>query len=65
MREILASGEIPYPQSVVDRIGIDDDVVRIIGDKATLEQAVAGRAMGSAGVRSFERKWRARRDSNS
>ena len=32
--------------------------------KATLEQAIAGRAVGSAGVRSFERKWRARRDSN-
>ncbi len=68
MRENIASGEIPfrkaYIQSVVDRIEVDDNVVRIIGDKATLEHAVAGRAIGSAGVRSFERKWRARKDSN-
>ena len=68
MRENITSGEIPfrkaYIQSVVDRIEVDDRVIRILGSKATLEQASAGRAVGSAGVRSFERKWRARRDSN-
>jgi hypothetical protein len=69
MRENITSGEIPfrkaYIQSVVDRIEVDDSVIRILGNKATLEQAIAGRAVGSAGVRSFERKWRAQRDSNS
>ena len=68
MRENITSGEIPfrkaYIQSVVDRIEVDDSVIRILGNKATLEQAIAGRAVGSAGVRSFERKWRARHDSN-
>jgi len=69
MRENITSGEIPfrkaYIQSVVDRIEVDDSVIRILGSKATLEHAVAGRTVGSAGVRSFERKWRAQRDSNS
>lgn len=68
MRESVTSGEIPfrkaYIQSVVDRIEVDDDLVRIIGDKSTLEQAIAGNAARNLGVRSFERKWRARHDSN-
>ena len=68
MRESVTSGDIPfrkaYIQSVVDRIEVDDDLVRIIGDKSTLEQAIAGNAARNLGVRSFERKWRARKDSN-
>jgi hypothetical protein len=36
MRENIANGEIPsrkaYPRSVIDRIEVDDQVVRIIGD---------------------------------
>ena len=66
MRENVASGAIPfrkaYIQSVVDRIEVDDGVIRIVGDKATPEQAVAGRAMASGGVRRRVPKWRARRD---
>jgi site-specific DNA recombinase len=62
MRENITVGEIPfrkaYIQSVVDRIEVDDSVIRILGSKATVEQAIAGPATGSAGVRSFERKWR-------
>ena len=69
MCENVASGAIPfrkaYIQSVVDRIEVDDGVIRIIGDKATLEQAVAGRVMASGGVRRRVPRWRARRDSNS
>ena len=66
--ENVASGVIPfrkaYIQSVVDRIEVDDGVIRIAGDKATLEQAVAGRVTASGGVRRRIPKWRARRDSN-
>ena len=69
MRENITMGEIPfrkaYIQSVVDRVEVDDHAIRIIGDKATLEQVVAGSAKSGLGVRSFVRKWRARRDSNS
>jgi len=68
MRENLTSGEVPfrksYIRSVVDRIEVDDQVIRIIGDRATLEQAVADGAMASAGVRSRVPKWRPRTDSN-
>lgn len=68
MRENIQSGDISfrgaYIQSVADRIEIDDTVIRIIGDKSTLEQALAGRAV-SGGVRRSVPKWRARRDSNS
>jgi site-specific DNA recombinase len=53
-----------YVRSLVDRIEVDDNVVRIIGDKASLEQAVAHGASTGNAVRSFEPKWRARKDSN-
>ena len=68
MRENITTGEIPfrkaYIRSVVDRIEVDDNVIRIIGDKATLEQVVAGRQTTPGGVRSFERNWRSLGDSN-
>ncbi len=68
MRENITSGDIPfrkaYIQSVVDRIEVDDGVVRIIGDKSTLEQVIAGKAVASGGVRRCVPKWRTRRDSN-
>jgi len=68
MRENITTGGIPfrkaYIQAVVDRVEVDDHAIRIIGDKATLEQVVAGRASTAAGVRSFVRNWRAGRDSN-
>ena len=68
MQENITSGEIPfrkaYIQSVVDRIEVDDGVVRIIGDKSTLEQAIAGKAVAGGGVRRSVPKWRTRRDSN-
>jgi site-specific DNA recombinase len=68
MRENITSGEIPfrkaYLRSVVDRIEVDDDVIRVIGSKATLMKAMAGGNPGLPGVQSFERKWCARLDSN-
>jgi site-specific DNA recombinase len=69
MRERITEGETAfrkaYLRSIVDAIEVDDKVIRIHGSKASLEQAViAGEQIGK-GVRSFVRKWRARRDSNS
>ena len=54
-----------YIQSVVDRVEVDEDIVRTYGSKSTLERVIAGRAAHPAGVRNFARKWGARRDSNS
>ena len=46
MRENITTGEVPFGKawlrSVVERIEVDDAVVRIIGGKATLEDAIAG-----------------------
>ncbi|MCE4225941.1 recombinase family protein [Methylobacterium sp. C25] len=69
MRENVANGEIPFRkawlQAIVDRIEVDDDVIRIFGDKANLETVIAGGgAHITPGVRSSVRKWRARKDSN-
>ena len=66
MRENVATGTIPfrkaYIQSVVDRIAVDDGVVRIVDDKATLKQAIAGCVMASGGVRRRVLMWRATLD---
>ena len=68
MRENITTGEVPfrkaYIRSLVDRIEVDDNVVRIIGKKSTLEQAIAGRETANAGVRRCIPKWRALRESN-
>lgn len=68
MRENITSGETPfrkaYIQAVIDRVEVDDGVVRIVGDKSTLEQAVAGLSLAADGVRRCVPKWRARHDSN-
>ncbi len=68
MRENVTSGDVPfrknYIRSVVDRIEVDDEVIRIIGDKATLEQAIAGQALRPDGVRRRVPKWRSLGDSN-
>ncbi|WP_294641461.1 hypothetical protein [uncultured Aureimonas sp.] len=73
MRENIRSGDVPfrkaYLRSVIDRVEVDDATVRIVGDTATLEQAIAGHAGVMAnvsaskfGVRRSVRKWRARQD---
>ncbi|TXN00562.1 hypothetical protein FV242_21455, partial [Methylobacterium sp. WL64] len=69
MRENVTAGEIPFRkawlQAIVDRIEVDDSVIRIVGDRSSLEQAVAMNQTGAMPVvRSFGRKWRARKDSN-
>lgn len=67
-RENITKGEVPfrraYLRSVIDRVEVDDHAMRIIGDRATLEQVVAGKSVPAAGVRSLVRKWRPGRDSN-
>jgi site-specific DNA recombinase len=68
IRDKLESGDIharkAYLRSVISHIEVDDDRVRVIGDKATLAAAIAGRQAQSDNVRGFVRKWRARQDSN-
>ena len=69
MRANVTDGEIPFRKAwlraVVDRIEVDDTAIRIVGDKTSLERAVSESQTGAMpAVRSFERKWRARKDSN-
>ena len=63
MRDNIATGAIPfrkaYLQSVIERIEVDDGIVRIVGNTATLEQAIAGGAASAEGVRRSVPKWRA------
>lgn len=69
MRENITSGDIPfrkaYIQAVVDQVEVGDKQIRIIGSKQAIERAMNGNKKFWPGVRSFERKWRTRRDSNS
>jgi site-specific DNA recombinase len=69
MRDKLDAGNIQarkaFLQSVISQIEVGDDMVRIIGDKATLAAVIAGRQAGEGQVHGFVRNWRARRDSNS
>ena len=68
MRQKLDQGDVQarrgYLQSVIANIEVDDDRIRITGDKAALADVIAGRAPDAANVRGFVRKWRARNDSN-
>ncbi|MCV0387187.1 MAG: recombinase family protein [Nitrobacter sp.] len=69
MRENVANGAIPfrraYLRSVIDQVEVDDAEIRIHGRRDVLERLVMGGGATPAGVPSFVRKWRARRDSNS
>ena len=44
MRRNMTEGSIPFckawPRRIVDRVDVDVDAVRIIGDKSNLEQVV-------------------------
>ena len=68
VRERLTTGEIPFRKAylgaIIDRVEVDDGLIRIIGRKHVLERAVAGGEDGLTGVRSFVRKWRPVGDSN-
>ena len=69
MRDRLTTGTIPfrkaYLAAIIDRIEVDDHQSRICGRKDILEQAVLANGGPVPGVRSYVRRWRARRDSNS
>jgi site-specific DNA recombinase len=69
MRQNITTGDVPfrkaYLRSFIDAVEVDDRVIRIHGSRSTLEQAVIASSQPGNGVRSFVRKWRARRDSNS
>ena len=68
MHEKLDNGDIQarkaYLRSVISAIEVDDNIVRIIGQKASLANVIAGRQGGFSNVRGFVREWRARKDSN-
>ena len=68
MREKLTTGEVPFRKAylgaIVDRIEVDDGIVRIVGRKEVLEQAVLAQGGPVPGVRSFVRKWRPVGESN-
>ena len=53
-----------YLTSVIDRIEVDDHVIRVFGRKGALADAVSGRNSPTANVRSSVRNWCARNDSN-
>lgn len=68
MRDNISNGSIEfrraYLRSLLDAVEVGEGKVRLIGQKATLEQLIAGKQTGQPGVRSFVRKWRALVDSN-
>ncbi len=68
MGERLTKGEIAFRKAylgaVIDRIEVDDHLVRIVGRKDVLERAVLANGGPAPGVRSFVRRWRTQEDSN-
>ena len=68
MRENIQNGPIPfrraYLRAMIDNVEVDDTEIRIHGRKTILERLVMGNGATPAGVPSFVRKWRARKDSN-
>ena len=68
MRSKLDDGDTQarkaYLKAVISRIEVDDDRVRIMGDRTHLAAAVAGHPTQGGHVRGFVRNWRARNDSN-
>ncbi len=68
LRRRLSDGDLQarkaYLRSVISRIEVDDQKIRIVGDKGALADVVAGRASAWGQVRGFERKWRPQGESN-
>jgi len=68
MRDKIDNGDVQakkaYLRAVISEIRVDDEKISIIGDKATLAAVIAGQNTGNANVSCFDRKWRARNDSN-
>jgi site-specific DNA recombinase len=68
MRDKLRNGDTQARKawigSLITRIEVDDDRIRVIGEKPVLAAAVTGQNPPSPAVRGFVRNWRARQDSN-
>ncbi|WP_412033258.1 recombinase family protein [Nitratireductor aquimarinus] len=68
MRNNVTDGPIPFRRAwlraMIDNVEVDDDEIRIHGRRTVLERLVMGEGAAPAGVPSFVRKWRARKDSN-
>lgn len=68
MRQRLLEGDTPARKAwigaIIDRIDVDDGVIRITGRKDVLEHAVASGGQITPGVRTCVPKWRAGKDSN-
>lgn len=66
--ENIANGPIPfrkgYLRAVLDRVEVDDGIVRLVGNTHVLAQAVKDGPANVQGVRRSVPKWRARHDSN-
>ena len=66
MRQRFVGGDTPARKvwigAVIDRIEVDDGVIRILGRKDVLEQAVLAEGGFVPGVRSLVRKWRTGQD---
>ena len=68
MRGQLTSGDIPFRKAylgaIIDRVEVDDTIIRIMGRKDVLATAIASSGTPVPPVRSFVRRWRAGKDSN-
>jgi site-specific DNA recombinase len=68
MRQRIQEGDTParkaWLTSIVDRIEVDEVVVRLFGRKDVLEQCVMAGTSATPGVRTFVPEWRTRQDSN-
>jgi site-specific DNA recombinase len=69
MRENFSTGSVPfrkaYLQSLIDVIEVDDDQIRIKGNKDLLEKAVLASQNDQRWCSQTSTRWRTRRDSNS
>jgi hypothetical protein len=67
-RERLTGGEISfrkaYPGTIIERIDVDDELIKISGRKDVLAQAIIANGGPTPGVRSFVRRWCPLRESN-
>ena len=68
MRDKLDSGDTQarkaYLRSVISKIEVDDQKVRIFGEKSALAEVIAGRQAQAGNVRGFVREWRDLGESN-
>jgi hypothetical protein len=49
-----------YIRSIIDAVEVDDQAIRIIGSKDSLQAAIAGKQTENGNARGFVRKWRAK-----